>query len=93
MTNCSTAAPLEGSPSCDWHTLPQELVERMLKTGPSGLTETEARLRLARYGPNRLAPPKRRGPLLRFLMQFHNILLYVMMGAAVITALPPIERT
>lgn len=87
MTNCSTAAPLEGSPSCDWHTLPQELVERMLKTGPSGLTETEARLRLARYGPNRLAPPKRRGPLLRFLMQFHNILLYVMMGAAVITAL------
>src|SRR5690606_162903 len=29
---------------------------------------------------------KRRGPLLRLLMQFHNILLYVMMGAAVITA-------
>ncbi|MGP1615488.1 MAG: HAD-IC family P-type ATPase, partial [Pollutimonas bauzanensis] len=70
----------------DWHTLPQAQVEQMLQTGASGLTEAEAARRLAEYGPNRLAPPKRRGPLLRLLMQFHNILLYVMMGAAVITA-------
>lgn len=41
---------------------------------------------MVRHGPNRLTPPKRRGALLRFLMQFHNILLYVMLGAAVITA-------
>jgi magnesium-transporting ATPase (P-type) len=70
----------------EWHTLDQEEIEKQLQTGPNGLSEVEARLRLARYGPNRLAPPKRRGPLLRLLMQFHNILLYVMMGAAVITA-------
>ncbi len=58
----------------------------MLQTGTAGLSDAEAARRIALHGPNRLAPPKRRGPLLRLLMQFHNILLYVMLGAAVITA-------
>ena len=70
-----------------WHALTKEQVEHTLQTGMNGLTDTEARNRRAQYGPNRLVPPKRRGPLLRLLMQFHNILLYVMMGAAAITAL------
>nr|HMN84015.1 cation-transporting P-type ATPase [Burkholderiaceae bacterium] len=35
----------------------------------------------------RLAPPARRRALIRLLLQFHNILLYVIMGAALITAL------
>jgi magnesium-transporting ATPase (P-type) len=70
-----------------WHALTKEQVEHTLQTGMNGLTDTEARNRRAQYGPNRLVPPKRRDPLLRLLMQFHNILLYVMMGAAAITAL------
>lgn len=70
-----------------WHTLEREAVEQRLDTGPGGLPEVEAARRLAEHGPNRLAPPKRRGPLLRFMLQFHNILLYVMLGAALITAL------
>ncbi|KAA0675756.1 cation-transporting P-type ATPase [Roseomonas genomospecies 6] len=70
-----------------WHVLDCETVQQRLQSGPNGLGKTEAARRLSRYGPNRLAPPKRRGPLLRLLMQFHNILLYVMMGAAGITAL------
>ncbi|THF55589.1 cation-transporting P-type ATPase [Pseudothauera rhizosphaerae] len=69
-----------------WHTLPRAEAERILLTGPEGLQEDEAERRIAFYGPNRLAPPKRRGPLLRLLMQFHNVLLYVMIAAAVITA-------
>jgi ATPase, P-type (transporting), HAD superfamily, subfamily IC/ATPase, P-type (transporting), HAD superfamily, subfamily IC len=76
----------ETPPSAHWHTLSQIEVERALQTGMDGLQEAEARRRLAEYGPNRLAPQKRRGPLLRLLMQFHNVLLYVMLGAAVITA-------
>ena len=87
MTNRSIAYH-PGKPfSIKWHTLPEAQVVQMLQTSTDGLTEAEARLRLAQYGPNRLTPPKRRGPLLRLLAQFHNILLYVMMGAAVITAL------
>jgi magnesium-transporting ATPase (P-type) len=78
---------LEKPPSTEWHTLPTAQVGHMLQTGAGGLSEAEVRLRLAHYGPNQLIPPKRRGPLLRHLMQFHNILLYVMMAAAVITAM------
>ena len=81
----SSASPLQ--PASDWHTLNRSQVEEILDTGRHGLSDTEADRRLGVYGPNRLAPPKRRGPLMRLLMQFHNILLYVMMGAAVITAL------
>ena len=69
-----------------WHTLSRTEVEQALQTGVAGLSEDEVTRRLAQYGPNRLAPPKRRGSLQRFLAQFHNILLYVMMGAALITA-------
>ncbi|MCK2125677.1 cation-transporting P-type ATPase [Thauera aromatica] len=87
MTNRSAAPLPERPPQGDWHALPCGQVEREFGTGPAGLGDAEVRARLDRYGPNRLAPPKRRGPLQRFLLQFHNILLYVMMGAAVITAL------
>ena len=71
----------------DWHTVNREDLERRLNTSHIGLAEAEAARRLAEYGFNRLAPPKRQGPLLRFVLQFHNILLYVMLGAALITAL------
>lgn len=37
------------------------------------------------HGPNRLAEVRARGPLLRFLRQFHNVLIYVLIGAAVVT--------
>ncbi|NMF99250.1 cation-transporting P-type ATPase [Aromatoleum toluolicum] len=69
-----------------WHALSKDDVEQVLQTGPDGLTEDEARRRRVQYGSNRLTPPARRGPLLRLVMQFHNILLYVMLGAVVITA-------
>jgi magnesium-transporting ATPase (P-type) len=74
-------------PQPQWHTLASDEVRQQLDSDVSGLTETEAQHRLNQYGPNRLAPPKRRGPLVRFLLQFHNILLYVMLVAAVVTAL------
>jgi magnesium-transporting ATPase (P-type) len=70
-----------------WHTETVERVLAELGARPQGLTTEEARERLARYGPNRLRPPARRGPLVRFLAQFHNLLIYVLLGAAVMTAL------
>ena len=50
-----------------------------------GLSEAEAAARLGRFGRNELAGQKRAGPLRRFLGQFHNLLIYVLLGAAVIT--------
>lgn len=69
-----------------WHTLSGSAVKALQQTPDTGLSEEEAAARLARDGYNRLAPPRRHGPLLRFLRQFHNILLYVMLAGAVITA-------
>lgn len=75
-----------GPQPANWHTLSHAEAGQALQTGTEGLSDAEAARRMVRYGPNRLAPPQRRGPLLRLLMQFHNMLLYVMLGAAVITA-------
>ncbi|MBK9136737.1 MAG: cation-transporting P-type ATPase [Betaproteobacteria bacterium] len=69
-----------------WHALGADEVQQRLQCPPAGLDEAEVQRRLAQHGPNRLAPPRKRGPLVRFLLQFHNILLYVMLAAAVITA-------
>jgi magnesium-transporting ATPase (P-type) len=70
-----------------WHARTAEEVLRELNSSHEGLSQAEAERRLAEYGPNRLEPPKPRGPLLRFLAQFHNVLIYVLLAAAVITAL------
>ena len=71
----------------DWHSLEQDQVLDLLDADAGGLDEAEAQRRLETYGPNRLPEPPRRHPFVRFLLQFHNILIYVLLGAAVITAL------
>ena len=81
----TTTDPI-GRAAAGWHALPVEQVQEALGVGPDGLSAAAARERLARYGPNRLRPPRRRGPLARFLVQFHNVLIYVLLGAAVMTA-------
>jgi magnesium-transporting ATPase (P-type) len=37
-------------------------------------------------GPNRLPQAARRGPLKRFLLQFHNLLIYALLAAAAMSA-------
>jgi len=69
-----------------WHSLDTGDVLGQLGVTAEGLTETEVGDRLERFGYNRLKPPKRRGPLVRLLLQFHNVLIYVLLGAAVTTA-------
>jgi len=51
-----------------------------------GLTTAEAADRLARFGENRLAAGPVKGPLRRFLAQFNNVLIYVLMASAAVTA-------
>lgn len=56
-----------------------------LDATPEGLSAPEAAARLASHGPNRLPLARARGPLVRFLAQFHNVLIYVLLAAAVVT--------
>ncbi|HOB63088.1 MAG TPA: cation-transporting P-type ATPase [Candidatus Competibacteraceae bacterium] len=69
-----------------WHTLSVAHTLQKLATTPGGLSTAEAQRRLQIHGPNRLRPPQRRGPVLRFLLQFHNVLIYVLLLSAGITA-------
>ncbi len=69
-----------------WHNLQIDQVFEQLQSSENGLPETEATERLIRFGPNRLKPAKKRGPLIQFASQFHNVLIYVLLGAAVMTA-------
>ncbi len=71
----------------DIHAQPAETVLAYLESGRHGLSHTQAQERLARHGRNQLPPPKSRGPWLRLLMQFHNVLIYVLLAAAIITSL------
>ena len=69
-----------------WHALKAKRVMERLASSADGLSAADAAARLERYGPNRLPEAKRRGPLARFLSQFHNVLIYVLLVAGVVTA-------
>ena len=68
-----------------WHAAPVEEALQALATGHDGLDEQEASRRLAEHGLNRLPVAKRRSALRRFLAQFDNLLIYVLLASAAIT--------
>ncbi len=70
-----------------WHALEGERVLAELAAPAEGLGTAEAARRLALHGPNRLPEAPRPGPLARLLRQLDNLLLYVLMAAALATAL------
>jgi magnesium-transporting ATPase (P-type) len=80
MDEAARANP--GSEAVVWHAVPADQVVGRLKTdAATGLDASEASRRLGEYGPNRLPEGKKRGPLVRFLAQLNNILVYVLHGA------------
>ena len=74
--------------SMTWHPAKLKDVLAALGTKPrDGLTAAQAAALLARHGPNQLPAPPRDSLLKRFLLQFHNVLIYVLLAAAIGTAL------
>jgi len=74
--------------SVAWHSLPAEQVTNLLEVNEHvGLEAAEVQARLDRTGFNRLPEAARRPAWLRFMLQFHNILIYVLLGSAAITAM------
>jgi E1-E2 ATPase/Cation transport ATPase (P-type)/Cation transporter/ATPase, N-terminus len=82
-TAVNAAAPSE-APA--WHSLStEEVVQRLGSSVTAGLDDAEASSRrVAKHGPNRLPSARKRGPLMRFLLQFNNILVYVLLAAGFI---------
>ena len=69
-----------------WHALAAEAALDLARASSGGLTKAEAGARLQAHGPNRLPEPPQRSAWLRFLFHFHNILIYVLLASAVVTA-------
>ncbi len=69
----------------DWHAKSIEEIFTILQTSAAGLSEDDVGRRLLRYGLNKLDFSKRRSALMRFLAQFHNLLIYLLLCAAGIT--------
>ncbi len=78
---------MSNTPKLSWHAMDAGQVVSGLKSTQDGLRVSEAAERLQRVGPNQLRPPKMRSPWARLLSQFHNVLIYVLLGAGLVTLL------
>jgi len=70
-----------------WHHLPSDEVLNLLDSNiQQGLDIFEIKHRQQRFGFNVLTPKKGKSPLMRFLLQFNNPLVIILLVASVITA-------
>jgi cation-transporting ATPase F len=71
-----------------WHHLDAETVTARLETDiRTGLAADEVVRRRDRHGANVLSSRRGHGPLVRFLLQFHQPLIYILLVATVVTAM------
>lgn len=71
-----------------WHTLAANtLTDKLHANVELGLTESEARNRLTTYGPNVLPEPPRPSAFSLFLSQFTSLIVWVLIGAAIVSGL------
>jgi Ca2+-transporting ATPase len=71
-----------------WHHLPsEEVLDLMDSKVQTGLDHFEVEIRQEEFGPNLLSQKKGRGPIVRFLLQFHQPLVYILLSAGVVTGL------
>jgi potassium/sodium efflux P-type ATPase len=71
-----------------WYSLEAEkVIEKLNSNSKSGLKDEEIAERQKKYGKNQLPTSKKQSWWKRLLMQFNNVLIYVLMAAAVITAI------
>lgn len=86
-TPITQAEDIDGDGQSLWHA--REIADTLhdLEASPDGLTAEEAVNRLAQHGPNELPAAPGKGAFRRLLAQFDNLLIYVLIGAAVISAL------
>ncbi len=70
----------------NWHSEQLETILHKLDANTTdGLQTTEAEKRLVQYGRNELSGKRQAGPLKRFLLQFHQPLLYILLGSTAVT--------
>ncbi len=77
----------ENSLEHQWHHLPtREVAQHLNSNLETGLTSNEVTERQNRFGPNQLTGKKGKSAWMRFLQQFNQPLLYILLAAGVVTA-------
>lgn len=74
------------SSNINWHQLKVSEVFAELRSSKKGLTEKEAKRRLAALGENRLSQEKPISKLRLFFSQLNNVLVYIILGAVLLSA-------
>src|SRR5665647_956545 len=70
-----------------WHHLSIGEVEELLEGNrEQGLDRFAVEHRIETFGPNAITGQKGQGPLIRFLLQFHQPLIYILIGSGLVTA-------
>lgn len=69
-----------------YHTMESDEVLKALQTDFNGLTDHEASARLEKYGRNELDEGKKKSLFIKFLEQFKNIMVIILLIAAVVSA-------
>ena len=87
MVQASANAASANTEPLAWHALEADEALEELRTGTGGLDEKEVAERLETYGENRQRPPQQRSRWARLISQFRNLLIFLLLGAAVVTAL------
>ena len=70
-----------------WHELPAEAAAARLESDPvGGLTQAEVDVRQRQFGLNQMTARKRLSEWMRFLLQFHQPLIYILLASTAIAA-------
>ena len=70
-----------------WHSLSTKEVESKLQTDlQQGLSDDEITVRLKKYGENKLQEPKKESVFVKFLKQFNDFMIIILIIAAIISA-------
>jgi len=71
----------------NWHQLTCKQVAEVLESDLlDGLAVAEVEARMRQFGPNQITAQKRRGEWVRFLLQFHQALIYILLASTVVSA-------
>lgn len=72
----------------EWHTKPVDEVSKILQVNINdGLDLAEIERRQQKYGINKVSIKKQEGPIVRFIRQFSQPLVYILVAAGIITAI------
>ncbi|KEO71978.1 cation-transporting P-type ATPase [Anditalea andensis] len=70
----------------DWHHLEVNEIEKIFETDSSeGIGKEEADKRIGQFGENKITKQQQQSSFMRFLLQFHQPLIYILLGATIVT--------